>query len=211
MVARDVREGTSAPPAATVARAGGDLRIAFLSRITPMKNLLGAVEILSEVEAPITFDVYGPVEDVRYWEACRRSLAALPKNVRAAYHGPVPHGEVGGVLSRYDLFLLPTLGESFGHAIADALGAGCPPLISDRTPWRELEAEGVGWALPLSDIAAFRRVIAACAAEPPAVRRERAARARAWSVASPSDAEALEANRRLLTQLTGGPVYPRAS
>jgi glycosyltransferase involved in cell wall biosynthesis len=46
--------------------------------------------------------------------------------------------------------LLPTAGESFGYVIFEALAAGCPVLISDRTPWRDLDRSGVGWDLPLS-------------------------------------------------------------
>ena len=44
----------------------------------------------------------------------------------ARYHGALPHSEVDSTLAGYDLFLLPSLGESFGHAIADSLAAGCP-------------------------------------------------------------------------------------
>ena len=49
-----------------------------------------------------------------------------------------------------DLLFLPTAGENFGHAIQEALAAGCPVLISDRTRWRDLAPKGVGWDLPLS-------------------------------------------------------------
>ena len=45
--------------------------------------------------------------------------------------------------------ILPTHGESFGHIIVEAWAAGCPVLISDRTPWRELREQGVGWDVPL--------------------------------------------------------------
>jgi len=42
--------------------------------------------------------------------------------------------------------------ESFGHAIFEALAVGCPVLISDRTPWKNLQEKKAGWDLPLSDI-----------------------------------------------------------
>jgi glycosyltransferase involved in cell wall biosynthesis len=44
---------------------------------------------------------------------------------------------------------MPTLGENFGHIFLEALAAGCPLMISDRTPWLELEAKGIGWDLSL--------------------------------------------------------------
>ena len=45
------------------------------------------------------------------------------------------------------LFALLTLGENFGHAIGEALRAGCPVLISDQTPWTDVVATGAGVVL----------------------------------------------------------------
>ena len=47
------------------------------------------------------------------------------------------------------MMYLPTTGENFGHAIMESFLNGRPVIISDRTPWLELEAKGVGWSLPL--------------------------------------------------------------
>ena len=52
------------------------------------------------------------------------------------------------------MFFLPTLGENFGHVIAES-----PVLISDQTPWRNLKNHGVGWDLPLNDPDSFRKAI----------------------------------------------------
>jgi glycosyltransferase involved in cell wall biosynthesis len=42
--------------------------------------------------------------------------------------------------------------ESFGHAIFEALSVGCPVLISDQTPWKNLQEKKAGWDLPISDL-----------------------------------------------------------
>jgi glycosyltransferase involved in cell wall biosynthesis len=55
------------------------------------------------------------------------------------------------------LLLLPTHGENFGHSIIEALSVGCPVLISDRTPWKDLEKAGVGADLPLDQPERFTR------------------------------------------------------
>ena len=52
-------------------------------------------------------------------------------------------------LEGHHVFLFPTLGENYGHVIQEALSAGCVTLISDRTPWQDLEESGVGAAIPL--------------------------------------------------------------
>ena len=62
-------------------------------------------------------------------------------------------------LSGHDLFFLPTLGENYGHAVHEALAAGVPPLISDQTPWRDLDEKGVGFVRELDDPECFVAVI----------------------------------------------------
>jgi glycosyltransferase involved in cell wall biosynthesis len=132
------------------------LRIVFLSRIAPMKNLLGAIRILAGLGEPCSFDIYGPVEHSDYWKSCQSAIEALPPDVEVTVHGPVEPSQVLSTLADRDVLLLPTLGENFGHVILESLTAGCPVVISDRTPWRNLEAEGVGFDVALQDEEAFR-------------------------------------------------------
>lgn len=161
-----------ASPVAAIQRvprpAGSPLRVCFLSRISRMKNLDLALNALARVTAPVIFTVYGPIEDSDYWSGCLQLAERLPKHVAFQYKGPVPHEHVHAELVKHDLFFLPTRGENFGHALIEAWSAGLPVLTSDQTPWRELEAKGVGWDMPLSDVAAYGRTIDGVAAWSPA-------------------------------------------
>jgi glycosyltransferase involved in cell wall biosynthesis len=143
-------------------KASGHLRVVFLSRISRMKNLLGALSMLHDLSGEVSFDIYGPLEDGEYWNACKEVIGSLPHNVRTHYGGEVEHDRVFDLLRGYDLFLLPTLGENFGHVICEALSAGCPVLISDRTPWRELQHAGVGWDIPIDQADRFSAVLQQC-------------------------------------------------
>jgi glycosyltransferase involved in cell wall biosynthesis len=134
---------------------GEPLRVVFLSRISPMKNLDYALEVLRQVQVPVRFNIYGAVEDEVYWKRCREIMATLPDNIEAAYQGSVPHAQVAETLARHDVFFLPTRGENYGHVIFEALSAGTPVLIADTTPWKDLAAVGIGWELPLENPAAF--------------------------------------------------------
>jgi glycosyltransferase involved in cell wall biosynthesis len=127
----------------------GMLHAIFLSRISRMKNLRGALEVLKGVKAEVYFDIYGPLEDQEYWQECEIIIGELPSNVRARYVGVVAPESVHRTLAQYELLLLPTLGENFGHVIVEALVAGCPVVLSDRTPWRNLQSKKVGFDLPL--------------------------------------------------------------
>lgn len=128
----------------------GEVKIVFLSRVSPMKNLLGAIEVLNKVRGGVIFNIYGPNEDKEYWDQCLNLLNKLPANISWSYHGPLLPSRVYEVLSDNHLFFLPTEGENYGHAIVEAFMAGLPVLISDQTPWKGLEKKGVGFELPLS-------------------------------------------------------------
>ena len=140
-------------------KAAGELRVCFVSRISPKKNLLFAIQSLASVVGNVTFSIYGPVEDQAYWTECQK---AIPRGKTVQLEGPVPHSNVHDVLSGEHLFYLPTFGENFGYAIYEALCAGCPALISDQTPWRDLPQKEAGWDLPLSSPEAFIQVIQDC-------------------------------------------------
>ncbi len=140
-------------------KTAGHLRGVFLSRIAPIKNLDGALSILSDISGQVEFDIYGPVEDPLYWERCQRIIKRLPPNITVRYCGQIENSSVIGILSRYDLLFLPTRGESFGHVILEALLAGCPVLISDQTPWRGLEKKRAGWDVPLGDRGRFAAIL----------------------------------------------------
>ena len=127
----------------------------FLSRICQMKNLLYAIETLKGVKSPLVFDIYGIIEDAEYWGRCQNALQGLPSNITWAYKGAVAPERVVETFSAYDFFLFPTLGENYGHVIYEALAGGCMPIISDQTPWLDLQAKQVGYVLPLKDGQAF--------------------------------------------------------
>ena len=191
----------------------GRVRAVFLSRIARVKNLDGALEILRQVRADTALDVYGHVQDAAYWAECQELLRALPANVRVAYGGEVSPAQVLPTLRGYDLFFLPTYGESYGHVILEAMRVGCPALISDRTPWRNLEHERAGWDLPLDAPLAFARAIDRVAAMDGETHRAWSRGARAYAERHAGAGAAVEAvalNRRLfLDEAAGRTGYAR--
>jgi glycosyltransferase involved in cell wall biosynthesis len=139
------------------------IRLSFLSRISPKKNLHFALEVLSTVEIPLIFSIYGPIDDVSYWRQCEEMISSLPKNIVVRYEGEVLPENVRSVLAMDDMFFFPTLGENYGHVIFEALSSGLPVLISDQTPWHNVEELGIGWEVSLSAIDKFAERIQAYA------------------------------------------------
>ncbi|MCC8163609.1 MAG: glycosyltransferase family 4 protein [Lachnospiraceae bacterium] len=137
----------------------GCLKVVWISRIAEIKNLEEVIEVLGEVSGTIDFTVYGPVQDTAYWERCRRKLKALPDHVHWSYKGNVDSERVVDTLKAYHVFFFLTKGENFGHVIQEALSAGCPAVISDRTPWRDFEKYGVGYVVSLADRKRMKEVL----------------------------------------------------
>jgi glycosyltransferase involved in cell wall biosynthesis len=150
---------SDAPGHSRVRTQGTPLKICFLSRIHPMKNLDFALGVLRTVSVPVEFNIYGPIGDEVYWAKCQASIALLPSHVTAHYRGPVTPEQVPQAMAANDLFFFPSLGENYGHVIAEALSEGTPVLLSDTTPWRNLEGIGVGWDLPLDAPGEFAKRI----------------------------------------------------
>lgn len=126
----------------------GEIRAVYLARIDRMKNLELAIELIAST-ANATLDIYGPVGQQDYWAECQRKIAASPRPTAFRHCGSIPPDNVASTLSKYDLLVQPSQSENFGYAILEALAAGCPVLISDRTPWRGLEEKGVGFDISL--------------------------------------------------------------
>lgn len=122
-------------------------RFVFIGRISPVKNLHSALEALAGVSSSLEFDIYGPIEDSAYWARCQLIMAALPRQVRAAYRGELLPQQVRATFSGYDAFVFPTLGENFGHIIAESLSASCPVICPDTTPWSRILEGGGGVVL----------------------------------------------------------------
>lgn len=179
------------------------LRLVFLSRISPKKNLTFLLQMLRHVNAPVTLAIYGPQEDTVYWEQCQALIADLPAHVVARHAGILAPEQVASALAQNDLFVFPTMGENFGHVIFESLNAGVPVLLSDQTPWLQT-ADGAVTTLPLTDVAAWCEAIEAYAglSEQQRLMRRQAASRVAMSMMNSEDR--LEANRQLFLEAVNG-------
>jgi glycosyltransferase involved in cell wall biosynthesis len=131
------------------------LSIVFLSRITREKNLDYALDILSKVKRPVIFDIYGTKEDISYWVKCESIIKKLPENIIVQYRGNLQPNLVANILCKYDCFFLPSKGENYGHVIIESLTAGTPVLISNLTPWQNLDIDEMGWDIDLHNKQGF--------------------------------------------------------
>jgi len=140
---------------------GEALKLVTIALVARKKNHLALIDFLKDYKGDrkIIYDIYGPVKDEDYWQECKRVIAEMPENVEVSYHGAVEPAKVPEILAAYHCYVLPTFGENFGHSIFEALAAGLPVMISDKTPWRHLEEKGAGWVFDLNEKGDFERAL----------------------------------------------------
>ncbi|MFL2579342.1 MAG: glycosyltransferase [Parvicellaceae bacterium] len=127
----------------------GFLTILYLSRVSKKKNLFFLIQsiILSEKKSKIKLKIIGFCEDELYFKSC---IDLINENqIDYELLGTVPHEQLPKYYLSSDIFCLPTLHENYGHVIVEALSYGLPIIISQNTPWRNLENNKVGFDLPL--------------------------------------------------------------
>ena len=107
----------------------------FIGRISPEKNTLFALKILSDSEynGNIEFDLFGSVYVNEYWKECKKIINSLPKNIKVAYKESINSKKVHETFSKYHFAFMPSIGENFGHSMLEAMSAGCPIIISKNT------------------------------------------------------------------------------
>ena len=135
------------------------LRLVFIGRIAPEKNTLYALECLKNVNQNVLFDIYGPIYSEEYWNKCKLIINQLPDNIVVNYKGVLNHYNIDDTLKNYHALFLPSTGENFGHIIIESMINSCIPLISDRTPWRDLENKNIGFDIPLDNNLLFAKTI----------------------------------------------------
>lgn len=141
-----------------IAKEVGAVRLVYIARIHPTKNILNAIRWLSNVNGRVEFDLYGPIEGEAHWQECQEAIRALPDNVQVHYKGMVEHEQVAQTIRQYHAYYMPTTGENFGHSIVESLLSSRPVVISDQTPWTDVHGVG-GYAYPLDQDASFTAAI----------------------------------------------------
>ena len=137
----------------------GELKIIFIGRIHPIKNLDFLLKRLPTLSGNITLTVVGGEEDKTYAATCREIVQSFPDRIKVTFAGETTNRNVPAFLAANHIFALPTSGENFGHAIFEALAHGQPVLVSDQTPWRNLQQRKAGWDLPLHQPVLFEDAI----------------------------------------------------
>lgn len=120
--------------------------ILFLSRVHPKKGLPDLVSAWSRLEASLPdwrIVIAGPDEEGHTAQLRRQAVSLGVERIEFA--GPVFGSKREALFADADLYVLPTQSENFGIAVAEALAAGVPAIVTRGAPWAGLVENGCGW------------------------------------------------------------------
>jgi glycosyltransferase involved in cell wall biosynthesis len=124
--------------------------ILFMSRIDPKKGLDLLIPALSKLfneGCKFHFVLAGTnPQDPSYEEAIKKQIQNSVLHPHTTITGFVTGELKSALLEAADLFVLPSYYENFGIAVAEAMVAGTPVVISDQVHiWQEVHNSQSGW------------------------------------------------------------------
>lgn len=137
----------SAAPAPN--KVDNSIKLLSVGRLAPIKNFDFLLESLKTATSDVKLTIVGPQEDFAYYQACQDIANQLPQNISVDFLGGLSPIAISKLYADAHVFITATKNENFGHSIAEALGFGRPVIVSDKTPWKNLEAKGAGFDLSL--------------------------------------------------------------
>jgi glycosyltransferase involved in cell wall biosynthesis len=119
----------------------------FLGRIYPIKGLPMLIEAWARVRpGGWRLRIAGP-DEAGHQKQVERAVSAAGLGDVVSFTGPIEPQMKTAALFDADLFVLPTLSESFGMVVAEALAHSLPVLTTTAAPWSILQERGCGWSV----------------------------------------------------------------
>ncbi len=126
-------------------------KILTVAMLDPKKGIPYLLEALAEISRHRTDFVLDIVGDGPYREEYEKMAADLGIGRLVAFHGVKPKEEVAAFMRECDLFVLPSLWETFGVVLVEAMACGKPVLATAVGGVPEIVNPGVGKLIPPKD------------------------------------------------------------
>jgi glycosyltransferase involved in cell wall biosynthesis len=179
-----VDPGVFTPPT-SAHRAGGERTVLFVGRLSPEKGIHALLEAFAAVARRFTdvhLDLVGPRTELprrflvdvaddpnvraleRFYSPSGQStyqgdLDAVVKRHgledRVTFHGALPHHDIVGLYQRSTLVVNPSLSETFGISIVEAMASGVPVVGTQVGGMLDTVSADVGFLVPPEDPSAL--------------------------------------------------------
>ncbi len=149
---------TSELPTAPHRAPEGALKLLYVGNIITLKGIDLALHALKQSGSTATFTLVGRG---KYLPAARRLVQKLGLQDRVFFSGPMPREQVLRLYSEYDVFVFPSLHDTGGYAVLEAMFNELPVICLDCGGPPLAVREGCGIRIPLGSRAEVVRQLAA--------------------------------------------------
>lgn len=162
-------------------RSDGVLRLIYVGQLIERKGLEPFVRLLADElarrpdqQVELTLAGNGDRRDALQAMPC-------PPNLRLRLPGPVAYGDLDALYASCDVFVMPTLSDTWGLVVNESMASGLPVLGSLQSQAvLEMVDDGIeGWVFDAPSEASMRDAIGRCLDASPQQRRQMGERARA--------------------------------
>ncbi|WP_419168975.1 glycosyltransferase family 4 protein [Halobacteriovorax sp.] len=115
----------------------GPLKLVSVARLIPWKKVNQAVEAVIECDN-VTLDVIGPGPELENL----KTIAGKQLDKTITFHGSIDNKEVYERLPDYDVFILPSTGDSFGIVFTEAMSCGLATIGANAGGVKEVIKDG---------------------------------------------------------------------
>jgi len=138
---------------ARLLRAGQPPRLLYVGRVSKDKNLdflFASYRQLRQTQANVGLSIVG---NGPYLEELKQQCCDLPQ---VEFFGRVDYQQLPKIYTSHDLFLFPSITDTFGMAVLEAQACGLPALVSDIGGPKEIVVNGqTGAVLSVTDPAVW--------------------------------------------------------
>lgn len=129
-----------------------DKFIFFLGNTDPKKNVRGVVSALGELKknGKLNIPLVMPDLDKEYLLRIMREVNATDLREDILLCGYIPNSELPAVLNQATLFLYPSLRESFGIPLLEAMACGVPVITSNTASMPEVAGNAAAFVDPFN-------------------------------------------------------------
>jgi glycosyltransferase involved in cell wall biosynthesis len=144
--------------------------ILSVAEIAPHKNLYTLIEgfdvLINDYNYHGNLLLVGGIVCESYYFKLKALVAKLKLSERIVFEGRVRHKEIGSYYRGADAFVLPSVEETFGIPVIEAMGFGVPVVVSDGTllnekyfiPFREICGDAANYFDPFDPYSIARSI-----------------------------------------------------
>jgi glycosyltransferase involved in cell wall biosynthesis len=140
---------------ARATRKSGPLRVLYAGAVSLRKGVPYLLDAMKELQGRATLTLVGAVPA----EARETFFKVSPHT----HHEYVPKQELRRLFSEHDVLVMPSLGDSFGFVVIEAMAAGLPVIVSVHCG---VPVPDESWRVPAFDAAAITRRLEAYLSHP---------------------------------------------